>query len=699
MAGRRRVTCVPMVMGDAMALVRGEFTEEQVAAYRQAAREWRQSREAVSTRAHDGGPGTPGDGEGPMTQTLEKASEAAPRPELDWERDGNGRPRILPDPVWDDTTRQKWQAGRAWDDGTVGYTRVTTFAEALQDSSALTRWKMRRAVLGMGRRPDYVTAAAALTTRDDDRAALDDLAEKALEAAGPNAADVGTALHGFTERIDRGEELGAVPAEYEGTLAAYGRAVEHLTFLEYECRTVCDELEVAGTPDRVALCDVPDPDGVVDELRIVDTKTGRVDYSAGKFSTQLAIYAHSHLYHPGTGARTSLEEKHGRPLSTRWGIVVHVPAGAATAELLWIDLEHGWAGARHCRQVREWRQGASAGVLLSPVFARAPRPATGDGTCRGRKADGKPCGYRRKARAEGLGAQFCGRHGDQARDLARWLDENPGADPAAGVEELPQAVPLQPSFPPTVPREEQEAAAERTVATALDRAAQLAGEERCDTTELLVSACACDAHRGGMTPEEEAAAETAPVPELVAMAPVVEEPCAWCAGAGCSACQPGRPVLQESSEETTGQAFEHAPPVGTYALDPAAEVNGNPRHVSGLRTPDDARDATLHAMAGLRAQIMAARTESELLLIYQAGQAAGAWTGEHTQLAGERSAQLKAEQARERPEAALLAALETAPDGATLNRLWAAHGGSEWWTAEATRTASKRAQELSLMRP
>jgi hypothetical protein len=110
----------------------------------------------------------------------------------------------------------KWQAGRAWDDGTVGYTRVTTFAEALQDSSALTRWKMRRAVLGMGRRPDYVTAAAALSVRDEDRQALDDLAEKALEAAGPNAADVGTALHAFTERIDRGEELGAVPEEYEG---------------------------------------------------------------------------------------------------------------------------------------------------------------------------------------------------------------------------------------------------------------------------------------------------------------------------------------------------------------------------------------------------------------------------------------------------------------------------------------------------
>src|SRR4051794_3691391 len=199
---------------------------------------------------------------GGRVSTLQRASEAAPRPELDWERDGQGRPRILPDPTWSEQQRRAWQGDRANDEGGVEYTRVTTFAEALQDSSALTRWKMRRAVLGMGRRPDYVTVAAALSTEDRDRDALDDLAEKALEAAGPNAADVGTALHAFTERIDRGEDVGAVPDQYAGTLEAYRQVIGHLRFVEFECRTVCDELEVAGTPDRVGFCDVPDPDGV-----------------------------------------------------------------------------------------------------------------------------------------------------------------------------------------------------------------------------------------------------------------------------------------------------------------------------------------------------------------------------------------------------------------------------------------------------
>jgi hypothetical protein len=416
-------------------------------------------------------------------QQLERAGDAAPRPELDWERDWQGRPKVLPDPSWTlETAPPGWVV-----DGAMlaerSYTRVTTHAEALQDSSALTRWKGRRILLGASRRPDYVTAAAALTTEDRDRDALDDLAEKCLEAAGPNAADVGTALHGFTERIDRGEELGHVPPEHVPTLEAYRRVVSHLTFVEFECRTVCDRLETAGTPDRIGFCDVPDPDGVVDALRIIDTKTGRVDYSAGKFSTQLAIYAHSDLYHPGTGRRVSLEAAHGAPVS-RWGLIVHAPAGSGTAELLWIDLEHGWTGALEAHKVRSWRSGASAGALLRPVFARPPRPATQDGTCRGRKQDGTPCGYRRKTKAEGLASQFCGRHPDQALDLERWLAENPGADPDAGEETLPDRTPSQPSFPPAVAQQQHVEAVQREALDAADRAAAAASAAGLPVAEL-----------------------------------------------------------------------------------------------------------------------------------------------------------------------------------------------------------------------
>jgi hypothetical protein len=704
-----------------------------------------------------------------MTQTLEPASVAAPRPELDWERDWNGRPRILPDPAWDDVTRTKWQAGRAGDDGSVPYTRVTTFAEALQDASALTRWKMRRVALGMGRRPDYVTAAAGLSVRDEDKQALDDLAEKALEAAGPNAADVGTALHAFTERIDRGEELGAVPEEYEATLAAYTGVVAHLRFVDFECRTVCDELEAAGTPDRVGFCDIPDPDGVVDELRIIDNKTGRVDYSAGKFSTQLAVYAHSTKYHPGTGARTSWQDAHGAPVSTRWGLVVHVPAGAGTAELLWIDLAHGWTGAQHCARVREWRAGAAADALLLPVFARPPRPATADGTCRGRKQDGTACGYRRKARAEGTAGQFCARHAGQARDLERWWAENPDADRDGGVEQAPSREPVileQPPAPVVASPERQEAAADATVAAALARRDALAAErapawgpvaddprERRDTAARRGVLSSLESL--GVAPEQIADRFGRPVDQVATWrltelvrhvilqqremreelqrrdnegdeAALHEDPCPWCAGTGCSVCQPERPVLTESSTDVAAQAFEHAqaavvateppparelawdpnrpvhdaagylvghqaaPPAGTYALDPATEVNGNPRPVSGLQIPAQAHLAAARAQTAILHQLQVAQSKSELELIWAQADLAGMWSPELAAAANERLAEL----ARERPEAALLAALETAPDAGTLHRLFLQYGRSDLWTTAATAAAQARWEAL-----
>jgi hypothetical protein len=614
-----------------------------------------------------------------MTVELERASEAAPRPELDWERDWQGRPRILPDPRWEPAWVERWADGRANDAGEVPYTRVTTFAEALQDASALTRWKMRRAVYGASQRPDYVTAAAALSLDDRDRQALDDLAEKCLEAAGPNAAEIGTALHSFTERLDRGEELGVVPPEYEATIAAYARAVSHLRFVERECRTVCDDLEVAGTPDGIAFCDVPDPDGVVDELRIVDTKTGRVDYSAGKFSTQLAVYAHSRLYHPGTGERTKLEDRYGAPVSIRWGLLVHTPAGAGTAELLWIDLEHGWAGAEQCKRTRAWRQEATAARLLRPVFARAPRPATADGTCRGRKHDGKACGYRRKTRADGLAAQFCGRHADQAQDLQRWLAENPDVDPADGVEQEPPREPVQTPEPVPHTWEQEKAQADaaevapepENVTTELPGPVRNPLRVRCQTTDLLVEQCACDVHSPGTADLAQMAYQQA-------------------AGIAETLPDPERPARELPTERSDGSPSSIT--VGTYALDPATEVNGNPRPHSGLQDQVAVMDAAARARAGILLQIAAAHSESDLLVIYQAN--ASLWSADLTSAAGARSVQLQEQARRERPEAALLAAIATAPDAATLTRLWSQYP-AELWTAEAQIAARERWAQLA----
>jgi hypothetical protein len=89
---------------------------------------------------------------------------------------------------------------------------------------------------------------------------------------------------------------------------------------------------------------------------------------------------------------------------------------------------------------------------------------------------------------------------------------------------------------------------------------------------------------------------------------------------------------------------------------------------------------------------MAARSASELELIYR--QHAADWTPQLSNVADGRLLQLREQERRERPEAALLVALEQAPDMATLNRLWTQYGGSELWTEEAAALAQRRWWQL-----
>ena len=49
----------------------------------------------------------------------------------------------------------------------IGSTRVSTLAKALDDKSALTKWKQRQVVVGMASRPDLAAVAAAC--KGDDR--------------------------------------------------------------------------------------------------------------------------------------------------------------------------------------------------------------------------------------------------------------------------------------------------------------------------------------------------------------------------------------------------------------------------------------------------------------------------------------------------------------------------------------------------
>lgn len=226
----------------------------------------------------------------------------------------------------------------------IAYRRVTTFVGVTDDMTGLMKWHGRQVALGMGQRPDLVLAAAAANPAD--KKVLGDIADKAKEAAMSSAAaDIGTALHAFTERIDRGETLGHVPAEYRADLDAYRRATENIEWRGIETFRVYDKWQVAGTADRIGLfphCE---------RLRIADIKTGNIEYSIGKIAMQLAMYARSVPYDIGTDKRGT----DPGDIDLNRGVIIHLPAGQGRCELIEVDIAAGWGACLIARQIWDWR--------------------------------------------------------------------------------------------------------------------------------------------------------------------------------------------------------------------------------------------------------------------------------------------------------------------------------------------------------
>lgn len=227
----------------------------------------------------------------------------------------------------------------------VPYTRATTIAGAVDDTNGLMRWKQVKTAFGLVARPDLAMALAA--TSPDDKTAVHAIVEQAADAAGATAAaTVGTAVHAFTERLDRGLDLGVVPAMYAPDLTAYQQTADQVGWrvLGVEVFTVLHAHKIAGTADRVL-----ELDGV---RYIADLKTSQtVDYPH-KFAAQLAIYAHSLPY--DIESQTTVPWDGPSP-STDRGLIVHLPSGQGRCELHWIDLRAGWDAVHLALAVREWR--------------------------------------------------------------------------------------------------------------------------------------------------------------------------------------------------------------------------------------------------------------------------------------------------------------------------------------------------------
>ena len=243
-----------------------------------------------------------------------------------------------------DIPRDRWQrplivpvgGGKA-----VPYTRMSTLAKALDDKTALTKWKQRQVVIGMGKRPDLCSVAGAI--KGDDRK-LDEIVETAMTVAeAERAANIGTALHALSEQVDDGVDIATLPEQFRPDLEAYRAAMRPIEILAREAFVVVDEIQAAGTFDRLVRL----PDG---RVVVADIKTGKHEPAYPQGATQqIAGYSRGHLYDVEKGRAGHLPTL---GVDQEAGLLIHMPAGTGTCDLYLLDLTVGWNLIRVSVEVR-----------------------------------------------------------------------------------------------------------------------------------------------------------------------------------------------------------------------------------------------------------------------------------------------------------------------------------------------------------
>jgi hypothetical protein len=271
----------------------------------------------------------------PDTPVHDPFSDENPpgEPPLQIKRDQYGR-YLLPNP--DTGKRQAW-------------TRVTTFAKAVADTYNLNLYENRLVAKGMSLRPDLYAEAAG--THEEDKTALNTIAETAMEAAGKSKKSrLGTALHTFTEKVDLKQKV-TVPEPWDADVKAYVEIVKEAGLKIdpkfVETVVVVPELGVAGTLDRLGFFPPWGEDHIV-----ADLKTGHsVQYAWMEIACQLFAYSRAtHYYDLETEELVEMP-----PINPDKAMVMHLPVGLADPKLYEIDLAFGGEVAQASKKVRELR--------------------------------------------------------------------------------------------------------------------------------------------------------------------------------------------------------------------------------------------------------------------------------------------------------------------------------------------------------
>jgi len=245
----------------------------------------------------------------------------------------------------------------------VGYTRATTVAKALDDTSNLAAWGKRMTALGLASRPDLL--AMVQTTDATDKKALDRLCESASEAGGATARrDLGTALHKMFEQscVTPGYKP---PATYQADITAIHQALREAGLqVVDECSelmVVIDKHQIAGMADLIV-------ERISDgELFIADLKTGSsVQYGALGWAIQLSIYANAdNIYIQGAAVDGSEDLRAPMPLvNKQQAFIIHCEPESGSCDLHTLNIERGFQALECAMEVREWRKARQLLVLF-----------------------------------------------------------------------------------------------------------------------------------------------------------------------------------------------------------------------------------------------------------------------------------------------------------------------------------------------
>lgn len=245
----------------------------------------------------------------------------------------------------------------AEDEGDVAHTRMTNRVKKLADNYALELWNARQILAGIALDESLYMKLVAIPDFDskEGRAELHEIAALAKERAGGNTgARMGTAYHGMTENLDRGNAASRrLPSRYQPKMLAYQEALRRHRLAvvpEYIERRVRVAHDLVGTLDRILMCEL------TGKLYIGDLKTQKKFWSYTEIAPQLAGYANaSHAWDDVTQSWEEMPKVEKDVAIVIWMPHTH-PSGNDEVEIHDVRIDRAWEVAVPlAEKVKDWQ--------------------------------------------------------------------------------------------------------------------------------------------------------------------------------------------------------------------------------------------------------------------------------------------------------------------------------------------------------